>query len=264
MSARCRSASPGVSRIHGTDESNESLARAAPAGLADQAVADVGVPIPARAALEDRVVGVDEGEPLSEPSSTQLVGEAGDLAGIVDAIPVGEEMRGVERDAQTAVADLGEELLGLGGERGHGAACPGHQLDQHADVVRGHGSSERLGGGPQGAERPAGRPPCVNDEQADAQLVARARTEASTSVRVFAMISDSTTRRCPRTRGGDARGQSRWPSVFRNRSSGANRGGAQALGLETKICKRSALEPELPRSPPRCPAPAPDVGAHHA
>ena len=56
----------------------------APALLADQAVADVGVPVAPSAAPEDGVVGVDEGEPLGEPSDTQVVGEPGDLVRIVE------------------------------------------------------------------------------------------------------------------------------------------------------------------------------------
>ena len=43
--------------------------RGPPSGLADRAVPDVGVPVAASAAVEDRVVRVDEGEPEASPRS---------------------------------------------------------------------------------------------------------------------------------------------------------------------------------------------------
>ena len=175
MSARWRSTSPGVSSIHGTEPISGSLTERSPSLGADQPVTDVRVTVPSGAALEDRVVGVDEGEPRGEPSSMQLLGEGGDPGGLVDRHAGGEQMRGVEHEPEAIVGDLRAQLLGFAGERCHRAPRPRHQLGQHTDTLGlVHRDPEALRGGSQGGSAVLGTAGArVHHQQVHAERVAR-------------------------------------------------------------------------------------------
>ena len=148
MSVRCRSASPGVSRTHGTERDHGVVRERPPAVLTDQAVADVGVSVAPGAALEDRVVRVDEARACwARPRPRSSSENPWTPSATSSGTPAANRCAVSRQSPSRSSCDGREQLLRVARDRRDRAAGARHQLDQDPHVLGlVHGETEALRG----------------------------------------------------------------------------------------------------------------------
>ena len=134
---------PGPSNTHGRPSKRGSDRNAAQPSRADLAVAEVAVAVAVGAERRCGVVDVQRAEPVEADHAVELVEHGGERLGGADVVAGGEQVAGVQADAEPLVAagglDQPRELLERAPERAAGA---GGVLEVQRAVV---GLGERLG-----------------------------------------------------------------------------------------------------------------------